>query len=201
MKQRVERNEAYRAPDPETVARRSVAPKVGEEFAEYYGKYVALVPAGDVVTTLAAQVVETVDLLRGVPAERTTVGYAPGKWSIRDIVCHVADAERVFSYRALRIARGDPTPMEGFDEGPYAATAGANARSMDALLTELLAVRESTLELLAGLSAEAWDRRGTASGYPVGVRGLAWIIAGHELHHRGIVVERYLPLRNTAGSR
>jgi hypothetical protein len=192
MPQRVERNEAYRAPDPDAVARRSVAPASGEEYAEYYGRYVARAPAGDVVTTLAAQMVETVDLLRAVPAERTTVGYAPGKWSIRDIVGHVSDAERVFSYRALRIARGDQTPLPGFDEGPYAAAAGANARSMDALLTELLAVRESTLELFSGLSAAAWDRRGTASGHPVSVRGLAWIIAGHELHHRAIVTERYL---------
>lgn len=191
MPQRTEKSEAYRAPNPAIVDQRSAAPKA-DEFFEYYGKYIALVAAGDIVTTLAAQIIETVDFLREVPAERTTVGYAPGKWSIRDVVGHVSDAERIFAYRALRIGRGDATPLASFDENAYVPTAGANARSMDALLTELLAVREATLELLAGLPAEAWDRRGTASGKTVSVRALAWIIAGHELHHRAIVGERYL---------
>lgn len=191
MPQRVAKNEAYRAPDPATVASRS-RPPAADEYAEYYGRYIAQVPPGDVVTALAAQVIETADRLRGLPVERTTVGYAPGKWSIRDVVGHLSDAERVFSYRALRIARGDETPLAGFDEKPYVEAAGANARSMDSLLTEFLAVREATLELLAGLPAGAWDRRGTASGHPVSVRALAWIIAGHELHHRAIIEERYL---------
>ena len=191
MPQRTEKNEPYRAPSTAVIERRAIAPKAGE-YAEYYGRYVARVEPGDIVTTLASQIIETVDFLRSIPAEKTTAGYAPGKWSVRDIVLHVADAERVFAYRALRIGRGDTTPLASFDEKPYAATAGANARSMDALLTELLAVREATLELFAGLPLEAWDRMGTASENPVGVRALAWIIAGHEVHHREVVRERYL---------
>ena len=110
----------------------------------------------------------------------------------RDVVLHIADAERIFMYRALRIARGDATPLASFDENAYTPMAGANAPSMDALLTELLAVREATLELLAGLPTEAWDRRGTASDKTVSVRALAWITAGHEVHHREVVRERYL---------
>ena len=191
MPQRTEKNEPYRAPGADVIARRALAPKPGE-FAEYYGRYIAQVGPGDIVATLASQIIETVDFLRAIPAEKTTAGYEAGKWSVRDIVLHVADAERVFAYRALRIGRGDTTPLASFDEKPYAVTAGANARSMDALLTELLAVREATLELFAGLPPEAWDRMGTASDNPVSVRALAWIIAGHEVHHRKVVRERYL---------
>ena len=191
MPQRTEKNDPYRAPNPATIERRSLAPQSGE-FAEYYGRYVALVEPGDIVATLASQIIETVDFLRGIPAERTTAGYAPGKWSIRDVVLHIADAERIFMYRALRIGRGDSTPLASFDENAYTPIAGANARSMDGLLTELLAVRESTLELLSGLPVEAWDRRGIASEKPVSVRALAWSTAGHEVHHRRIVRERYL---------
>ena len=191
MPQRTEKNEPYRAPSPGTIERRALAPQPGE-FAEYYGRYISQVAPGDIVATLASQIIETVDFLREIPPERTTTGYAPGKWSVRDVVLHVADAERIFMYRALRIGRGDTTPLASFDENAYTPMAGANARSMDALLTELLAVREATLELLSGLPVEAWDRVGTASNNPVSVRALAWIAAGHEVHHRKIVRERYL---------
>ena len=162
MSQRTEKSEPYRAPSPAAIERRAQPPKP-DEFFEYYGRYIARVAPGDIVATLASQIIETVDLLRTIPAERTTTGYAPGKWSIRDIILHVADAERIFMYRALRIARADTTPLASFDENAYTPMAGANARSMDGLLTELLAVREATVELLAGLPIEAWGRRGTAS--------------------------------------
>ena len=174
-----------------TTEDRSTAPDAGE-YAEYFGRYIGLVPAGDVVETIDGQFAETLALLSGIDEARTTEGYAPGKWSIRDVVLHIADAERIFMYRALRIGRGDSTPLASFDENAYTPLAGANARSMDGLLTELLAVRESTLELLSGLPVEAWDRRGIASEKPVSVRALAWITAGHEVHHRRIVRERYL---------
>ena len=115
---------------------RSTAPAKGE-YADFYAGYVSRVPAGDVVSTIREQLAETVALLRGVDDSRTTTGYAPGKWSIRDIVLHMADTERVMAYRALRIARGDATPLPGFDEKAYTPMAGANARTMDSLLGEL----------------------------------------------------------------
>lgn len=170
---------------------RQTAPAAGE-YAEAYAQYVARVPEGDVVATLRGGLEETTSLLRGVDPARTTSGYAPGKWSIRDVVLHMADTERIMSYRALRIARGDTTPLASFDENAYTPMAGANARSMESLLEELAAVRRATVALFEGLPDEAWVRRGTASGKPVSVRGLAWIIAGHERHHVAVIRERYL---------
>jgi len=170
---------------------RSTAPVAGE-YAEFYAAYVSRVPAGDVVGTLREQLAETLTLLRGVDPSRTTTGYAPGKWSIRDVVLHMADTERVMAYRAMRIARADTTPLASFDENAWTPIAGANARTMDSLLAELEAVRRSTVALLDGLPAEAWGRRGTASGKEVSVRALAWIIAGHERHHVAVIRDRYL---------
>ena len=170
---------------------RSTAPAAGE-YAEFYAGYVARVPAGDVVATLREQIGETLALLRGVDPSRTTTGYAPGKWSIRDIVLHMADTERVMAYRAMRIARADTTPLASFDENAWTPVAGANARTMDSLLAEFEAVRRSTIALLEGLPVEAWGRRGTASGKEVSVRALVWIITGHERHHVAVIRERYL---------
>ena len=170
---------------------RSTAPSAGE-YAEFYAGYVKRVPAGDVVATIRDQLAETLTLLRGVDPSRTTSGYAPGKWSIRDVVLHMADTERVMAYRALRIARGDATPLASFDENAWTPMAGANARTMDSLLAELDATRRATVAMLEGLPAEAWARVGTASGKSVSVRALAWIIAGHERHHVAVIRERYL---------
>lgn len=174
-----------------TTTERTTAPVEGE-FAPYYGRYVGQVPSGDVIDTLRSQFKETSALLRGIDASRTTSGYAPGKWSIRDIVLHMADTERVMAYRALRIARGDATPLASFDENVFAPMAGANARSMDSLVGELDAVRRATIAMLEGFPADAWGRWGTASDKSVTVRALAWIIAGHERHHVAIIRERYL---------
>jgi len=170
---------------------RSTPPGTGE-YAEFYAGYVKRVPAGDVVATIRDQLPETMALLSGVDPERTKSGYAPGKWSIRDVVLHMADTERVMAYRALRIARADTTPLASFDENAWTPMAGANARSMDSLLGELEATRRATVAMLEGLPAEAWARVGTASGKPVSVRALAWIIAGHERHHVAVIRERYL---------
>jgi hypothetical protein len=170
---------------------RTSAPAEGE-FAPYYGRYIALVPQGDVIETLRSQFPATTGLLRSIDPSRTTSGYAPGKWSIRDTVLHMADTERVMAYRALRIARGDSTPLASFNENVFAPMAGANARSMDSLVGELEAVRRSTIAMLEGFPAEAWARWGTASDNAVTVRALAWIIAGHERHHVAVIRERYL---------
>jgi hypothetical protein len=162
------------------------------EHDEYYTRYISQVPDGDLLRILEEQGRETVKLLRGVPESRADFAYAPGKWTLKEVVGHVTDAERVFSYRALRFARGDQTPLSSFNEQTWTPQSGASTRSMGDLVDELEAVRRATLALLAHLPADAPLRRGTASGKEVSVRALGWIIAGHERHHMRIVRERYL---------
>ncbi|HSH44504.1 MAG TPA: DinB family protein [Longimicrobiales bacterium] len=161
------------------------------EYAAFYAPYVERVPDGDVVETLVRGGDEMRRLLGGLAETQAEHAYAPGKWTIKQVVGHVADSERVFAYRALRIARGDETPLPGFDEKTYAPAGEFGARSLSDLLDEFSAVRAATVALLRGFPPAAWSRRGTASGQPVTVRGLAWITAGHALHHRAILKERY----------
>lgn len=118
--------------------------------------------------------------------------YAPGKWTLKEIVGHLADDERIFTYRALCIARGDPRELPGFDENLYVAGAAFEERPLAGLLAEYRAVRQATLELFGGLPAEAWLRRGIVNGYTASARGLAFHIAGHELHHIRVLREKYL---------
>lgn len=162
------------------------------EYNAYYDRYVALVPAGDIIALLSVQIDDTIALLRDLSEEQALHAYAPGKWSIKEVLGHIMDAERVFMHRALRFARGDDTPLPSFDENAYAQAGGCNARPLASLISELMAVRRASIALLAGLPTEAWERTGIASGYPASVRGLAWITAGHELHHRQILSQRYL---------
>jgi hypothetical protein len=162
------------------------------EHLEYYGRYIALVPDGDLLRTLEQQDEDTIALLAAVPESKGDFAYAPGKWTLKEVIGHVADAERVFSYRALRIARGDQTPLPGFDEKTWVPYAGCAGRTLADLLGELRAVRAATLALLRHLPPDATTRRGTASNGTISVRALAWIIAGHERHHLGLIRERYL---------
>jgi uncharacterized damage-inducible protein DinB len=163
-----------------------------DEYAAYYEKYTSLVPEGDVVETLARQSQETLALLRSVPEDRAGSRYEPGKWSVKEVVGHILDAERIFAYRALRFARGDRTELPGFEQDGYIEAADFDARTLADLAEEFESVRRSTLKLFGNLSAEAWLRRGTASNSEVSVRALAHIIAGHELHHVNILKTRYL---------
>jgi hypothetical protein len=163
-----------------------------DEHAPFYGGYVALVPDGDVIEILERQADAMQALLASVPEERGGHRYAPGKWSIREVVGHLADTERIMACRALRIARGDPTPLPGFDENAYVEQGGFDTRSLEGLGLELRAARRHTVELFRHLPARAWARRGVANGVPVSVRALAHIIAGHEMHHRALLQERYL---------
>jgi hypothetical protein len=117
--------------------------------------------------------------------------YAPGRWTVKEVIGHIADTERVMAYRALRIARGDRTPLPGFEQDPYVAVAELNDRPLPELLAELAAVRAATVALFTGIPTAAWTRMGTASDAPCSVRALAYIIAGHELHHRALLHERY----------
>jgi uncharacterized damage-inducible protein DinB len=163
-----------------------------QEYAPYYSSYIDLVPEGDIVAILATQLHDTFALVRELSDEQAQYAYAPGKWSIKQVIGHVADAERIFACRALRFARGDMTPLASFDENAYAAAGDFGNRRLASLLAELAAVRGATVALLAGLPAEAWVHSGVASGYPASVRALAWTTAGHELHHREILASRYL---------
>jgi hypothetical protein len=163
------------------------------DHAEYYGKYVRLVPDGDIIAILATQLEDTLVPIRELTDEQARFAYAPGKWSVKEVLGHLSDTERVFAYRALRIARADDTPLASFDENAYTPAGRFDERPLASLLAELAAVRRATVALFAGLPAEAWQRLGTASNNPVTVRGCAWIIAGHELHHRNGLALNYLP--------
>jgi DinB superfamily len=162
------------------------------EYASHYEGYVSKVPDGNLLEILEDQRQHTQELLAGLTEARGLHRYAPGKWSIKEVIGHVTDAERVFSYRALRFGRGDQTPLPGFDETVYAPAGKFDLRPLPALAADLNAVRLASIALFAGLDAEALARRGMASNHEVSVRALAFIIAGHERHHIGILRERYL---------
>lgn len=163
-----------------------------DEHAPGYERYIARVPDGDVIEAMIGGMEVTAALLHDVSEETAGRAYAAGKWTLKEVLLHCADAERIFAYRALRLARGDSTELPGWDENAYAPESGANSRSVGSLLDEFESVRESTVTLFEGVPAEAWTRRGRANGVEVSVRALAWITAGHLLHHLGIIQEKYL---------
>ena len=163
-----------------------------DEYVPYYGKYISLVPDGDLVGTLRGQIGETLSLLRTIPEGRASHRYAPDKWSIKEVVGHLSDVERVMTYRALRIARGDQTPLAGFDENAYVPAANFEARSLASLAHELAEVRRATVAFFETLDPDAAARRGSANNNEVSARALAYIVAGHERHHVAILKERYL---------
>lgn len=161
------------------------------EYAPYYARYVDRVPAGDLLPALDAQLRDTLTLLDEFGERGSDHRYAPGKWTVKEVVGHVADTERIFAYRALRIARGDATALPSFDENAFVAHANFARRPLADLVRELEIVRQATVALFAGLDDEALVRRGTASGNPLTPRAAAYVIAGHERHHAQILRERY----------
>ena len=165
-------------------------PSAGEH-APYYSKYIDLVPPGDVIGILRTQIEGTLATLNSIPESDSLRRYAEGKWSMREVIGHVIDGERIFAYRALRFARNDRTPLPGFEQDDYVPAGQFDQRPWAALLRELEAVRRSTLCFFVGLDEAAWSRSGPASGHEVSVRALAYIIAGHELHHMAILRQRY----------
>ena len=162
------------------------------EYAPYYGKYVSLVPEGEIIETLEQQLEKTLALLGAIPEEKSGYRYAPGKWSIKEVVGHISDTERIFAYRALRFGRNDRTAIEGFEQDDYITSADFGSLSLKDLAGDFGAVRSATLSLLRHLPEAAWLRRGVASNNEVSVRALSYIIAGHELHHLNVLRERYL---------
>ena len=161
--------------------------------ADDYRNYVRLVPDGDDLPQLALEEMATLrSLLAGVPEEVSARGYAPGKWSIREVVGHVADVERIMTVRALRFARGDTSPLPGMEQDPYVAASGHGQRSLGSLLDELETVRLAGVSLMRSLDSAALSRSGEASGAPVTVRALCFLSVGHAIHHRRVLQERYL---------
>lgn len=161
-----------------------------DEYGSYYGKYVSLVPDGDILQTLETQIGGTVALLARPDADGD-FRYAPEKWSMKESLGHVIDAERVFSYRAMRIARNDKTPLASFDQDDYVKYGPFRQCSLSQLVEEFMAVRKATLWLYRALDEAAWTRRGVASEKEVTVRALAYITAGHELHHQKLFQQKY----------
>ncbi len=162
------------------------------EAAPYYFGYIDRVKSDDVVGVLERQLAETPPVLRAVSEERSLHRYEPGKWSIREVLGHVSDAERVFLYRALWFARGFDTPLPSFDEKTSVAASGADQVPWARHVEEFRAVREATVAFFRNLPGEGWRRTGTASDKLFTTRALAYVIAGHLDHHRAILRERYL---------
>lgn len=162
------------------------------EYASYYGGYVNCVEGDDVLAVLRRQLVDSIALYGGISEEKANTAYEPGKWTIKQLLSHIIDGERVFAYRALRFSRGDATPIEGFDQDPYVENARLDNVRFDLLVDEFEHLRASTVLMLERLDEAGWLCRGEASGNEVSVRALAFIIAGHEIHHTRILRERYL---------
>jgi hypothetical protein len=162
-----------------------------DEYAPFYAPYLAAVEGEDLAPLLHGQPSRLRKLSARLPETRALHRYAPGKWSVREVIGHLSDAERVFAYRMLRFARGDRTPLPGFDENAYVAAGGFDARATDDLVEEFARVRAATLALAASLRGGEWKRLGEASGAVMSVRALAWITAGHCAHHLRVLGERY----------
>ena len=168
------------------------------DYASYYANYVMQVPDGDFLEILEGQLHDMKQLLGPLTEKQADFRYAPDKWSIKEILGHINDAERIFSYRLLRIARGDETPLPGFEQDDYIKTANSSAQTLSALLEEFTTIRHATISLVRPLDTSAWLRRGTASGKTVTALAQAFITVGHALHHQRILAERYLPALPTA---
>jgi hypothetical protein len=162
-----------------------------DEYDGYYERYVSLVPDGDISVTLARSFPQTRELLASVPMAREAWSYEPGKWNFREVVGHLTDMERVFAGRALWIARDPQTALPGFEQNIWAPNSNARHRPLRELLYEWASVRAASLTLVQSFDAETMLRVGMASGLRFSVRSLVWMIAGHELHHRKLLLERY----------
>jgi hypothetical protein len=162
------------------------------EYAPYYDRYISLVPGHDVLAALDDQRRHTLLLLSGRTEADGELRYAPDKWSLKEVLGHINDTERIMTYRALRIARGDATPIEGYEQDDYVRNGPFARCTLADLIEDYIAVRRATVSLFRNLDEPAWSRRGIANKNEVTVRALAYTIAGHELHHRGIMEEKYL---------
>lgn len=162
------------------------------EYPEYYHTYISRTAGDDLIDLLRKGLSELEVLITSLPAEKLNYRYQPGKWSIKELLVHLLDAERIFAYRALRFSRGDRTGLPGFDEDEYVPNSGASDRSVESIMDEYKALRASTITFFENLTPEMLGRTGIANGQEISVRALAYIIPGHEIHHLGVIRERYL---------
>jgi uncharacterized damage-inducible protein DinB len=162
------------------------------EYDPYYERYISLVKTDDIAATLQKQAQQTRDLLGKVSSEKAEFRYASGKWSVKEVLGHINDTERIMSYRVLRIARGDQTHIEGYEQDDYVTGGKFSRRTMDDLLQEFMTIRNATIQLIRHLDAETAERHGTANNKQISARAIVYVIAGHELHHRRILEEKYL---------
>lgn len=162
-----------------------------EEFNEYYGKYIETVTEPDLLGVLAAQPGDVETIFGSLDESKGTYAYGEGKWTLKEVLSHLIDGERHFAYRLHRISRGDTTPIEGFEQDGYIENSYANERTFADLIAEFTELRRANLRPLQTLSESDWTRMGAASGFPVSVRALAYIMAGHVRHHLAIIRERY----------
>jgi len=170
----------------------SLARPAVTEHAEYYGQYIDMVPDGDILETLRDQLGETLALLQGLTEEQERYRYAEGKWSLREVIGHLIDTERVFAYRGLSIARSDGVDLPGMDQDEWVPASGADARSLDDLCAEWAALRRANIHMFATMDEDTGARSGRASGFDFTVRSFPWIMAGHELWHRKLIKQDYL---------
>ena len=159
---------------------------------EFYKNYVSHVKDLDVLEALQSSGAQTIELLKKIDEKMGEYRYAPEKWSIKELLNHMMDAERIFAYRALRFSRNDATPLSGFEENDYAPQANAHGKTLQQLVTEMKNLRQTSIDLFAGMTSEMLQRKGTANNKTVSVVNIGYIIAGHETHHRTILTERYL---------
>jgi uncharacterized damage-inducible protein DinB len=164
------------------------------EYPAYYQPYVSLVPDTDLVQLLNESLQETVQLFEGLSEEEGLYRYSPTKWSIKEVLGHITDTERIMSYRLLRVGRGDSTPLAGFDENDYVAGSQINKLPTRDILEDFIATRKSTLTLIQNMPKDAWVNIGFANGKEISAQAIAYIIAGHAIHHRKIITERYLTI-------
>lgn len=174
-----------------TPAALSIARPEPGEYAPYYERYISLISGSDILGTLESQRRQMMLLLSGRDEEDGDIRYAPDKWTANEVLGHVCDTERIFAYRALRIARGDRTPIEGFEQDDYVRNGPFGRAPLAEIVEDYIAVRRATLTLLRNLDEAAWRRRGVANKNEITVRALAYVIAGHEVHHRRILEEKY----------
>ncbi len=165
------------------------------EYTSYHARYIENTPYGDPLQALENQIEDTARLLLSLPDEKGNHRYAPGKWSIKEVVGHVVDTERIYVYRCLAIARGERIALPGFDQDAYVSRGNFDRRTLRSLVDELRAVRAATLPLFRSLGEEEWGQVGVANGKRMSARVLPWLAAGHEHHHMGVVRERYLPVK------
>ena len=162
------------------------------EYHEYYGTYIEQVPEGNILQILEQENKATARLLSGIAEEHAGYRYAPDKWSIKEVVGHLIDTERVFGYRALSIARADPAELPSMEQDDWTMASNADKRTLQELTLEFVAARHSHVALFESFDSEMWGRVGIASGYEFTVRTFPYILAGHEIHHRKVLMERYL---------